>query len=177
MLTGVHTRHYFINFKRIVLISKTLKILNLKDEPEHLATLADWHQREWSCLNPGEDITMRIERMQSFLNNEFIPSTYIAKQDELLGSAAIVSNDKDTRPQLSPWLASVFVAENHRAMGIGSKLILHVMAQAKREGIKTLYLFTPDNENFYKKLGWKNLADERYHGQQVSVMFIHLNND
>jgi len=51
------------------------------------------------------------------------------------------------------------------------------MAQAKREGIKTLYLFTPDNEHFYKNIGWKNLSNERYHGQQVSLMFIHLNND
>lgn len=27
-----------------------------------------------------------------------------------MGSAAIINNDMDTRPELTPWLASVFVA-------------------------------------------------------------------
>ena len=155
-----------------------LKILNLKDEPEHLSTLAEWHQQQWSSLNPGETIDMRIIRMQDYLNNDFIPTTFIAtfiaKQDVLIGSAAIVENDMEILSELSPWLASVFIAPPYRKKGFGTKLVLHVMQQARLHGIEKLYLYTPDDEDFYKGLGWVTLSHETYHGQQVTVMSTDL---
>ena len=147
-----------------------VEIINLKDEPEHLTTLARWHQHEWSFLNPGETLEERILRMQPYLNADFIPSTFIAKDKCLLGSAAIVANDMDTRLELTPWLASVFVTPEKRQHGLGSKLVLHVMKQAKREGITTLYLFTPDKQNFYAKLGWITKSIEQYQGHEVTIM-------
>ncbi len=126
-----------------------IKILNLKDEPDCLETLATWHQSEWSYLYPGESVKDRINRMRAYLNSNFIPSTFIAKDNALSGSCAIIEHDMETRLSLTPWLASVFVAPEYRQQGIGSKLVLHAMAQAKKEGISTLYLFTPDNKTFY----------------------------
>jgi GNAT superfamily N-acetyltransferase len=154
-----------------------IQILDLKDAPDHLATLALWHQKEWSYLNPGETIEQRMARMQPFLNDNFIPSTFIAKNHTMLGSASIVENDMKTEPQLSPWLASVFVAPEHRKKGIGSSLVLHVMAQARNRKIKTLYLFTPDKENFYLELGWQTNRIAQHHGHQVTIMQTILNSD
>ena len=34
-------------------------IVNLKKAPEHLETIAQWHQAEWSHLNPGETLEQR----------------------------------------------------------------------------------------------------------------------
>ena len=146
------------------------KILNLRDKPELLETLARWHQAEWSQLNPGETLEQRINRMQPFLNDELIPGTYIAIDDDLYGSAAIVENDMVSRPDLSPWLASVFVTPEYRDQGIGSALVRHVMQQAKQGNIKKLYLYTPGREAFYLKLGWKPVASEHYHGHEVTIM-------
>jgi N-acetylglutamate synthase-like GNAT family acetyltransferase len=151
-----------------------VETINLKDEPEHLATLARWHHHEWSFLNPGETLKDRMLRMQPYLNTDFIPSTFIAKDKSLLGSAAIVMNDMDTRPQLTPWLASVFVTPENRRHGIGSKLVSHVMTQARHQGIDTLYLFTPDKQNFYAKLGWTIKSIEQYQGYEVSIMQTRL---
>jgi N-acetylglutamate synthase-like GNAT family acetyltransferase len=151
-----------------------IEIINLKDEPVNLATLAAWHQQEWSSFNPGESIEERILRMQPYLNEDFIPSTFIAKDNGLSGSAAIVSQDMETSPQLSPWLASVYVPPEKRGRGIGTKLVLHVMAQAKREGIKTLYLFTPDRQGFYLNLGWSIKNVEQYQKQEVTIMQVDL---
>lgn len=151
-----------------------VEIINLRDEPEHLATLARWHQHEWSFLNPGESLEDRILRMQPYLNTEFIPVTFIAKDKSLIASAAIVTNDMDTRPQLTPWLASVFVTPENRRQGVGSKLVSHVMTQAMRQGIDTLYLFTPDKQNFYAKLGWTIKSIEQYQGHEVSIMQTRL---
>ena len=146
------------------------KILNLRDKPELLETLARWHQAEWSQLNPGETLEQRIIRMQPFLNDKLIPSTYIAFDDVLYGSAAIVANDMDNRPELSPWLASVFVYPEYRNRGIGSALVRHVMQQAHKNNIEKLYLYTPDREAFYHKLGWRHIETVHYHGYEVSIM-------
>ena len=150
------------------------EIFNLKDEPENLEKLASWHQDEWSYLNPGENLAVRITRMQSYLNNEFIPSTFIAKDKTLLGSAAIVSQDMKTEPPLTPWLASVFVRPENRKQGIGRKLVLHVMTQARKEGIDILYLYTPDQVSFYSKLGWSVLDECQYKGSDVTIMQVRL---
>ena len=154
-----------------------MEILNLRACPEYLPVLAQWHHNEWLDLNPGQTLTQRIEKMQAYLDDNFIPSTFVAKDKTILGSASILANDMETRPQLSPWLASVFVAPEYRNRGVGTQLVLHVMAQAKNEGIKTLYLFTPDKTGFYKNLGWHTLSVMNYHGHEVSIMQTTLNND
>ena len=146
------------------------KILNLRDKPELIETLARWHQDEWSTLNPGETLKQRISRMQPFLNDELIPTTYIAFDDILYGSAAIVENDMDDRTDLAPWLASVFVIPEHRNQGVGTALVGHVMQQAKQNNIDKLYLYTPDREAFYHKLGWRHIAAAHYHGHDVTIM-------
>lgn len=146
------------------------EIINLKQATDNLSTLAKWHHDEWSYLNPGESIEQRIVRMQSHLDTNFIPSTFIARDKHLLGSAAIVDHDIETEPQLSPWLASVFVSPEHRRQGIGRQLVQHVMAQATTQGIKQLYLFTPDRQNFYRELGWSVMKQVEYHGHMITVM-------
>ncbi len=155
-------------------INSMTTILNLCSAPQYLKILARWHHAEWSRFNPGENIQQRIERMQPCLENEFLPSTYIATSDKLLGSAAIVMSDMSTRPELSPWLASVYVRPDDRNRGIGSKLVLHVMKQARNNGIETVFLFTPDKAHFYMNLGWEIINIEQYHGQQVTVMKANL---
>ena len=77
-------------------------IINLKKQPQHIDTLAKWHHKEWSHFNPQENITQRIKRMQPYFNDNFVPTTFLAIDGELLGSAAIVDNDMETRPELSP---------------------------------------------------------------------------
>lgn len=149
-----------------------MQILNLKEQPRHIAQLAAWHHHEWASLNPGRTLEQRIESMQSYLSDDLIPGTFIATGSNLMGSAAIVANDMDTRPELTPWLASVFVAPAYRNQGIGSRLVTHVMQQVKAAGIARLYLFTPDRVSFYQRLGWQKLNQESYRGHSVTIMSV-----
>lgn len=152
-----------------------MDILDLKEEPEHIPLLAAWHHHEWASLNPGQSLQHRIDKMQCYLGDALIPGTFIAKEnDQLIGSAAIVEHDMDNKPELSPWLASVFVDPRYRRKGVGTSLILHVMNKAKEAGIKTLYLFTPNEEAFYEKLGWSTINNELYLDQTVTIMKIKL---
>lgn len=148
-----------------------MPIVDLSAVPHHLPTLAAWHQAEWAYLNPGENLGMRIARMQAYLQDGLVPSTFVYEQrGQPVGSAAIVASDMDERPQWSPWLASVFVVPEFRRQGIGSRLVRHVMAQAAAAGHRHLYLFTPDQAAFYQNLGWQPIAEESYRGSRVSVM-------
>ncbi|MGD2119620.1 MAG: GNAT family N-acetyltransferase [Chromatiales bacterium] len=147
-----------------------MKILDLAQQPEQLETLAHWHQQQWQELNPGETLQQRIRRMQAYLGPAFIPSTFIALGDELYGSAAIVTSDMDNHPELTPWLASVYVAPSFRNRGIGARLVQHVMQQAAAHGIERLFLFTPDRESFYQRLGWRPLLRETYRDHAVVIM-------
>ncbi len=153
-----------------------MNIINLKEEPELLNTLAEWHHNEWSHISPQNSLQMRIEKMHLHLYQEFFPSTFVIKEKEqLMGSAAIVKHDMNTRMELSPWLASVFVSQESRNKGAGSKIVLHVMKKAKAAGVKSFYLYTPNKEKFYEKLGWSIFCKEVYRGQQVTIMHVLLN--
>ncbi|MBD9356322.1 GNAT family N-acetyltransferase [Methylomonas albis] len=150
-------------------------IINLSQEPHKIPTLAQWHQAEWAGLNPGQTLEDRIERMQAYLSNKLIPSTFICKHEgTLAGSAAIIESDMDTHLELTPWLASVYVTPAFRRQGIGAKLVKHVMSQAETAGVAKLYLFTPDQADFYQKLGWTEMEEEDYRGHRVKIMSVVL---
>ncbi len=152
-----------------------MQIVNLKTVPEHLQQLGEWHHNEWGYLNPGRTLEMRLERMQAYLNDEFVPSTWVALQgDKLAGSAAIVDSDMDTHPEYTPWLASVFVSPDFRQQGTGSALVTRVMDEARQQGLEKIWLFTPDKAGFYTKLGWEMVSEEEYHGCPVSIMSVVL---
>ena len=149
--------------------------MNLVECPEVVPTLAHWHHAEWSHYNPGQTIIKRLQQMQVFLGDSSIPSTWVAMNEgKVVGSAAIVANDMETHPELSPWLASVYVKQDERCHGIGTRLVEHAMQQARYTDIDTLYLFTPDRQNFYQRLGWQVMHTERYHGHDVVIMSVKL---
>ena len=148
-------------------------ILNLKDKPEHLLPLAQWHHAEWSYLNPLRSFDQRVQEMQEDLQGKVIPTTFVAEDaGELLGSACILADDMSSHPELTPWLASVYVNEIHRGKGIGSTLVKRVMQHAQENCVKRLYLYTPDQEQMYARLGWQLFSREPYNGTPVTIMAI-----
>lgn len=150
-----------------------MQIEYLVDHPEYIPTLAQWHHAEWGSLNPGDSVERRIARLQSQKGHRQIPTTFIALQGKtLLGSASLIAHDMDTRMELSPWLASVYVAPEYRGRGAGSALVQRVVEEARALGVKPLYLFTTNKEGFYVRLGWSMLERTEYRGKPVVIMTI-----
>jgi N-acetylglutamate synthase-like GNAT family acetyltransferase len=71
-------------------------------------------------------------------------------------------------------LASVYVDERYRRQGIGSALVRHAAHKAAELGVETLYLFTPDRESFYARLGWTILERTPFGGKMQVVMALDL---
>lgn len=152
-----------------------MHILDLTDTQDSLKQLAKWHHAEWEHLNPGKTLEMRIEEMQEYLEGKPVPRTFVFKNgDQLMGSAAIIESDMNTRPELKPWLASVYVEKEFRKRGIGSKLVKQIMKYAREIGIETLYLYTEHEESLYEKLGWERISIDEYMERHVVVMKTNL---
>jgi N-acetylglutamate synthase-like GNAT family acetyltransferase len=45
---------------------------------------------------------------------------------------------------------------------------------AAEQGVKCLYLFTPDQAAFYERLGWTRRMRTRLHGNDVTLMDLRL---
>jgi N-acetylglutamate synthase-like GNAT family acetyltransferase len=82
----------------------------------------------------------------------------------------LVAHDMDTRMELSPWLAGVFVTPEHRGRGVGAAMVRRVIDDATALGVRRLYLYTPSTEHFYSRLGWSLIEHTTYRGANVSVM-------
>jgi N-acetylglutamate synthase-like GNAT family acetyltransferase len=148
-----------------------MSIEYLADRLEFLPTLAQWQHAEWGHANPGDSVEARKARLQDSTNHDRIPLTVVAVEDgEVLGSASLVEHDIDTRLDLSPWLASVFVGPEHRRQGTGAELVRRIMREATKLKVPLLYLYTVHSEAFYAKLGWTLQEYTTYREQNVAIM-------
>jgi GNAT superfamily N-acetyltransferase len=148
-----------------------MQISYLADHPEFIPTLARWHHEEWAYLRPGDSLEARTERLRKCCGHCEIPTIVIAfTGGTLVGSAMLITHDMDTRMELSPWLAGVFVAAERRCQGIGAALVRRVIDDATRLGVHRLYLYTPSAERFYLRRGWVFVEWTRYRKTNVVVM-------
>jgi GNAT superfamily N-acetyltransferase len=152
----------------------SMRIDYLSEHPEFIPTLAGWHQEEWARFSSHRTVEERIERYRGF-GRRAVPTAFVAFEgSEPMGSANLVAHDMETRMQLTPWLASVYVAPGFRRRGIAAGLCERVVEEARALGFEKLYLFTPDQEAFYAKRGWKTLERAEYRHHTVVIMSIDL---
>lgn len=55
-------------------------------------------------------------------------------------------------------LRSVAVAEEWRGRGLGNVLTAEVLASARKEGLRAVYLLTDTAENYFPRLGFRRIA-------------------
>lgn len=148
-----------------------MEIYPLADKKEFIAELAELHHAEWKHLNPSLTLEGRAESIAEAAGREGIPSIFIAVSgNQLVGSAALVQNDMGTKPDLTPWLAAVYVKETFRHQGMATELIARCETEAARSNADAWYLYTEFASRLYEKLGWRHLERCEYKGVTVDVM-------
>jgi len=141
----------------------------------YIEKLAAWHHEQWLYLNHGALLEERLNRYQDSLISPELPNLYIAHNGkDLLGSVTLDKEDMDSRPFLTPWLASLFVKPSVRQQGIASDLINYCCQHAKQLGYKNVYLFTEDQTQFYQQRGFRLLETVEYRQVEVDLMCHHL---
>ncbi|MFC1890989.1 GNAT family N-acetyltransferase [Thermodesulfobacteriota bacterium] len=152
-----------------------MQIFNLKNRPEHINKIAKLLFDQWGHLRPGSTLDSAINRVEMRYQGDGIPSIFVAEIDsEPAGTVSIVKHDMDIRKDLSPWIASLYVAEEFRHQKIGRKLITFIESYAKEIGVKKTYLFTPDKQKMYSLLGWRHFENIGYQSKMVTIMAKNL---
>lgn len=142
------------------MIHDDLRIEQLANRIDLLPVVAGWIYDEWwqdaeeASLNTLTDL-LRAHRVP-----DQMPMTLIALLGlHPVGTATLLPHDVGTEqwPQLSPWMAAVYVAPAYRRRGIGARLVNETVAGARAIGASVLYLLTTEREDFYGQLGWQVL--------------------
>ncbi len=139
----------------------------LAEHPDLVRVIAEWHNR-W---DERQSLDFWIRCHTADARQEGIARAWIAFVDgEPVGSVSLVEGNMDGRPELSPWLAALWVRPEYRGRGVGAALARRCEEEARRLGVRRLYLYTEAAAGFYTRLGWSVLSCEQYEGECVVVM-------
>jgi len=87
-----------------------------------------------------------------------------------VGTASLVAHDLDERPDLTPWLAGMYIEPHARGHGYATHLINVVEAAARKTAIPTLWLYTNTAERIYARAGWQTVETVLRHGKAFALM-------
>ncbi|MGH9319604.1 MAG: GNAT family N-acetyltransferase [Vicinamibacteria bacterium] len=150
-----------------------MKVDYLADHRGHIPRLAEWLHTQWGYLHENDTVERRAARLEARATRGGIPVGFVAVEgDSLLGTASLVHDDLEIRPEIGPWLASVYVPPEHRGRGVASALVRRVVEEARDSGVSRLYLWTTDQERLYARLGWNQVERMRFQGEDIVVMAI-----
>lgn len=143
----------------------------LANHKQVIPALARWFHAEWGYLHPERTYTDVERLITERAQTGRIPVALVAFDGkELLGTVCLKVHDMDTRLDLTPWLAGLYVSDQKRREGIGTALIAAIEKEAFELGVSELYLYTPESESFYAKRGWHVREKTEYHGYAVTLM-------
>jgi GNAT superfamily N-acetyltransferase len=74
--------------------------------------------------------------------------------EEPAGVCLLVLHEIEPAHDLSPWLASLYVAPQFRGRGVARRLVRAIEDHARRNSVARLHLYTVDAAEFYLKCGW-----------------------
>ncbi len=150
-----------------------MEIKFLKEQPDCIVQIAQWYYAEWKDIYAAsgmsfEDVKAAVAERT---NTDVIPLAIVAVDDRrIVGTGFLKTYDMDTRIELTPWLAGIYVEPTQRRRGVGTMIVSSLEGIAKNLGIRRLYLYTPRSGIFYTRLGWAEYEITTYKGQQVTIM-------
>lgn len=100
--------------------------------------------------------------LEECLEGREIPACFVAHHSgTYLGSACLIANDLEARPQFTPWIAALWVEESHRRLGIAAALMGRAATSAAAQGFSKAYLCAvPEKADFYVKRGFTMLEED-----------------
>ena len=135
-----------------------LQIEQLSEHPDLLPTVAGWIYSEWWTEVEGASVGTLTVSLRAHLTTDQIPMTLVASLERSpVGTATLLAHDVETEewPDLTPWLAAVYVMPEYRRRGVGAVLVNAMVEKAASLGVAVLYLSTVGREDFYARLGWQ----------------------
>ena len=129
-------------------------ISDLRQRPEFFDSVADRIWQAWWEPN-GYPLAYIETRLKENLQHTPIPLALVAHNGKsFLGTASLIASDLDKRPELTPWVAAVWVEEAARGHGIGAALVDAAARTCFALGFPRAYLCARARmTGFYERLG------------------------
>ncbi len=150
----------------------TITIDYLKNHPDLVKTCASWSFETWGHYQPDKTLEYFIECRQEYLNIDTLPLTLIAFANEVPVGMCSLAHNRGILPELSPWLAALYVHPDYRSRGIGTLLEKAICTKASSMGDKTIYCFSSDKSiiPWYQQHGWSVKSTEWLRNHYVTAM-------
>ena len=136
-------------------MSLPFTISDLRHCPEFFETVADRIWQAWWKPH-GHPLDYISGRLRENMEDTPIPLALVAHAGgAFLGTASVIASDLDERPQLSPWVAAVWVEPERRQQGVASALVDAAAQACFARGFARAYLCArAERTAFYQRLGW-----------------------
>ena len=100
-----------------------------------------------------------------------IPQTFVLLvDDEPVGTASLTAHGLEEQPDLTPWLAGMFVAPHARRQGRAARLVAAVEEEVRNSSISVLWLYTNTAEPDYARAGWRTVETILHNSKPVALM-------
>jgi predicted N-acetyltransferase YhbS len=109
--------------------------------------------------------------LETFTSDQRKQVALIAKRDGIpVGTCLLVPSEIDPNHSLTPWLAGLLVAPEHRRQGAGEILVRSIEEQARKRGFSRLYLYSDDAIGYYERFGWHVVDRTNWKGFDTALM-------
>ncbi|WP_167858484.1 GNAT family N-acetyltransferase [Methylobacterium nonmethylotrophicum] len=146
-------------------------IVTTAERPDLAPVTARWR---WEAFARGQGRTLAevaAAEAATAAGTDPMPRTWVLLADgQPVGMASLAAHDLDPRPDLTPWLAGVFVAPHARGRGHAARLVAAVEAGASDLAIPTLWLYTRSAEGLYARIGWRTVETFPYRDRTYALM-------
>jgi GNAT superfamily N-acetyltransferase len=144
-------------------------ISDLRQRPEFFDSVTDRIWQAW-WEPSGHPLAYIRGRLEENLQDTPTPLALVAHHgNTFLGTASVIASDLDERPELTPWVAAVWVEEGARGHGIGASLVDAAARACFTLGFPCAYLCARARmTRFYERLGW-TLIERRVGPHQLNV--------
>jgi GNAT superfamily N-acetyltransferase len=157
-------------------------IVSLKDYPEYVDIVSKWCFAEWPEENADCGIDSQAKYAQDLVENYIHtdaawPTVLLAvlPSGECCGTVALDPQDMSSkRPNVSPWLASLFVPPQFRRRGIALQLVRGVQNVVRTlADVNVIYLWSDVGKHqtvMYERCGFIEMERLHYCGNLVAIM-------
>jgi GNAT superfamily N-acetyltransferase len=147
-----------------------LQVVSTSERPDFAPVVASWLWGEF-WRGRGHSLEQTLEAVRVSVTAPFMPRTFVLLVDgRPVGTASLAAQDLEERPDLTPWLAGVFVDPQARGQGLAASLVGAVEDECRRAAIGTLWLYTRSAEKVYTRVGWRTVETVAHNGKLYALM-------